>query len=411
MEIGVAKRVFGFTLGTPMGGYVTRKERLATHKLDEPALRAIALRNKQTLAVMVSADLLVITPEINQAVSDRVLPILPEGTVLFLHANHTHSSAGAFWNHRLARWFMGRYREAVFTRIVDTFSAAILEAVDDLQIGSAAVGTTRMPGMNENRRIAGADVDDRLTVARFDVEGKTKAALVAFAAHPVIAAEKDFHGMSGDYPAEICRMLEQDIPVVGFLQGAIGAVSPVWPDHIDDATEHIRFMAEPIVEKTRSILAGLKPLKSAKLQAGYEPIVKPPFGVDPFPKDWKWSPLLYYPAIKAWEALHTKKYADRTTSICGVRINDHVFVGFPADLGDLLSRTMSSDANKFDLTSTCLSHTGDFIGYVHRREDMDAHPPKESRGMFIYENFMNFHGKDTGDALMQANEKLLAQFV
>ena len=106
------------------------------------------------------------------------------------------------------------------------------------------------------------------------------------------------------------------------------------------------------------------------------------------------------------------QYADREVSAFGIRLGDTAILGFPADLGDKLSRDINRRAQEMGYSRcTCLSQTGDYIGYVHREQDMDALPPKGHRGMFLYENFMGFHGRLAGDRFVDASLSLLRQMM
>lgn len=397
MRVGASKRVFGFKHGTPLAGYVTRKERLAVKTLDDLHVRAFAFSDNGNNIVVCCLDLLVMTFELFQAIKAKTENHLPEDAVLFITCSHTHSSAGGYWDHRVARWFMGKFRQSVFDTIADATARAIIESWKDLEPATIAVGQTNIFGMNHSRRIPDAEVDNKLTLVRIDGPSGPKAVLARFSAHPVIAAEKDFYAFSADFPGYLCAKLEQQIPIAGFVQGVLGGVGPVWPDHIHDAKNHLNFMVQPMAEKAIRLFNSLKP-GPVSFSCGAKLIRQPPAGAQPFPKDWKLVPFILRPLVKLWDKAFDQKYAGRDIYLYGMRINKWGLLGFPADLGNGLAEAIIFNAKQLGYNlCDCCSQTGDYIGYVHSERDMDALSSWGATDMGMYENFMGFHGKNTGE--------------
>lgn len=407
MQVGTSKISFGFQAGIPLAGYVTRKERLADHSLGDLGVRAFALQKEQHGIVICCSDLLVMTHEINRKVHQNIKGKLPENTVLFLSCTHTHSSAGAYWEHKIARWFMGQYRPDIFDRIVATITDAICNAWADLEPGQIGIAKTRVYGMNESRRLKDDRVDDSLTVIRLDGQKKIKGALVRFSAHPVIASEKDFYALSPDYPGAVCGELEKEIPVAGFLQGALGGVAPVWPEHLNNAQKHIEFMAHPILQETKKLIESLESKGDADFACADILLHQPTPGADPYPASWRIAPIIYAPLVKLWDKLFANEYANRKIVLPGIRIGNHLLTGYPADLGNGLSEIIDFNARQMGYDGcVCCSQTNDYIGYVHSQRDMNALPAKGHRGMGLYENFMGFHGQMAGERFVLASREL-----
>ena len=73
LQAGWAKRIITPLIGTPMGGYSARKngkKSVGVH--DDLYVRAMALSDGQDLAVLVGSDMLIIPPNLSEAVRNNV---------------------------------------------------------------------------------------------------------------------------------------------------------------------------------------------------------------------------------------------------------------------------------------------------------------------------------------------------
>lgn len=226
-------------LGIELAGYY--KTRHADGVLDELEINALALSCGEERVVLFSVDHLGIIQEVatefRRHISE-VTGVPMEG--LYIHSTHTHTAP--FLNQNSEDELQREYYQMVYRKISD---AAVL-ALADLKpaqmgwgIGKAPniafVRRFRMndgsvmtnPGVDNPDIIAPiGDVDERVSILRFDREGAENIVLVHFANHPdTVGGNK----ISADWPGMTRRTVEQAIDQVKciFFNGTQGDVNHV----------------------------------------------------------------------------------------------------------------------------------------------------------------------------------------
>ncbi|MGL4550428.1 MAG: hypothetical protein ACRC33_04510, partial [Gemmataceae bacterium] len=107
-------------------------------------------------------------------------------------------------------------------------ATAAIQAFNAARPATLSVGAVDLPGWTVNRTRPGGPVDDRLTVWRFDDDGRRPlAAVVNFAGHPTVQMALGAADVSRDYPGQVTDLLERELPGVTavFLQGACGEIN------------------------------------------------------------------------------------------------------------------------------------------------------------------------------------------
>jgi hypothetical protein len=121
---------------------------------------------------------------------------------------------------------IGIYDERLLTFTADQIAKAVADADKQYQPVSAGTASTKIDGMNRNRRDAPL-VDNELTVTRLDgADGKPVAVLVNWTAHPTFSGPQTME-LTADWPGYLQREIEGFVPGATCLysNGAEGDVS------------------------------------------------------------------------------------------------------------------------------------------------------------------------------------------
>ena len=226
-------------LGIGLGGYF--KIRKAEAVLDELELNALALGCGDTRVVMLSMDHL----GIRQSLAERYRNHISECTgipadAVYIHCTHTHT--GPYLLEDSTDPLVQEYIQTVYHKMADAAVAAVQNmkpAKMGYAVGEAPniafVRRFRMkdgsiktnPGVNNPDIVAPiGDVDERVSVVRFDQEGGESLVLVNFADHPdTVGGNK----ISCDWPGFLRRTVEQALDNTRciFFNGAQGDVNHV----------------------------------------------------------------------------------------------------------------------------------------------------------------------------------------
>src|SRR5262249_18758134 len=129
-----------------LAGYGNRKGRPAAGVHDDLFVKAVALRVRGQLGVMVGADALIIPREVADAgvqTLEREAGLRREQ--IYLSATHTHGSLGGWGEGLLAEGFAGKFHPAARAWFASRIAAAVREAVADLQPASFGHGSFAAP--------------------------------------------------------------------------------------------------------------------------------------------------------------------------------------------------------------------------------------------------------------------------
>ncbi|MGC0274832.1 neutral/alkaline non-lysosomal ceramidase N-terminal domain-containing protein [Pseudactinotalea sp. Z1739] len=246
---------------TYLAGYASRSALGPAETVLAPLqLRTFVLGGRdEPPVVIVGADLLWWGEELVQALRTAVRADfgIPEQN-LVLHATHTHSGPQTC---RYMAPSLGKVDPNYLDHLRRTTLASIEAALGERSPVRVEIGRATAD-VSVNRRwarTAGAlpntPIDPELTAVRFvDESGRSRAAFVHFACHPVV---HHGHAFSPDFPGALTTELESDIaPVVMYLQGCCGDVNPdmYTPDGLfrDGAEPEIERMGQDLARTART---------------------------------------------------------------------------------------------------------------------------------------------------------------
>lgn len=390
-------------LGDPLGGVVTKEPRRTQHIRDRLFARALALALGDTRAVLVAVDILVITPELHAAAAARAsLPL----DALLVSASHTHSGLGAYWAPALPQRFMGPYEQVTFDRIAQAIADAATEALDDLAPARVQAASASVPGASLNRREPLGPIDSELQLVRFLRDERQPIDLWSFGAHPVIGCERAPNTATGDWPGEVTRRLQTQGAHALFFQGAVGGLSPLFPEFPLPFETHLRLVTDLLVTGVEAARAALVDLEPTRLSSRILRLSIPPSAcriVPPATLATRALELALLPA-RAWMA-HRGREARPPSGdapIHLIELGPIALLGTPCDLGVRVALALKSTLRSAGVRHPLVGSQCDaYVGYVHLPEDYAKTPPKPFRGIAYYENAMSLSGWDFGRRMVE----------
>lgn len=250
---GVAQRDITPEKPTPMWGYGARHDQLSQGALDPLLAKALVIQAGDAKLAIVGMDLgRGPTAAMLSRIRALVAPRGVEGVLIC--GSHTHHGPVIELTDEPG-FGAGKFDDAAeYSReLPDLVAEAILEADEKLEPVSLRVAARELT-FNRNRHAKHdpKPVDPLLSVIRFDrPDGSPLAALVHFAAHPVMRPG-DVLKFSADYPGALRAVVEEELnaPCV-FIQGAAGDLSPNPQPGVRGADEFGRALGLQAVELAR----------------------------------------------------------------------------------------------------------------------------------------------------------------
>jgi hypothetical protein len=232
----------------PLAGFGARKGAPATAIHDSIFVKAAALKVEDKFVVIVSADILIMPPNI----TDSVMKVLEENGIkrdqVFFSATHTHSSLGGWGPGFVGKEFSGEFNANLAKWLVQKISKAALLAVADLKQASISTGDFNAGKYTRNRLIGdlGTKNDDFSFLYIQQKEGK-KAVVGSFAAHSTCMGDENMQ-ISGDYPGFWQRKMEKSgIDLAIFMAGSMGSQTNRGEG---EGFEKPRFIGESLADST-----------------------------------------------------------------------------------------------------------------------------------------------------------------
>lgn len=240
----------------PIAGFGQLKTKYASGIHDSVFVRAIALKTGDQTNIIISAEMLIMPPNI----IDSVLVVMAErgidGSQLFFTATHTHSSIGGWGYGLLAKLMAGKRNPDIEKWLTMQIASTASEAMSDLKPAMIGAGSFEAPQFIRNRLTGNPQHNN----ASFDfivagqVNGK-KGIIGIFSAHSTTIGRKNTL-ISGDYPGYWSRKVERSIADMAmFCSGSTGGQSPAGEG---SAFESAAFIGESLADSVASKLHLIK---------------------------------------------------------------------------------------------------------------------------------------------------------
>lgn len=359
----------------PLGGYTARKPVPYEPGGDELRAKVIFLRQGKTEVALVTAEMLTIPESLADEVRKRISP----GITLFLHATHTHCAPDSQMLNRkmsldipgIARFnptWLEFYARRI-AEIIERARSAKAKPIDYLTRKSWEVTA------NRPRRKLGLP---RPEGASLELGDQT---IWSYAAHPTFFGSEEMHTRE-DWPGGLINRNES------IFSGAIGDLSPVATGN--SASEKIRNLVQSLRATSRQTQGMVEPLDSIQVETEPIELARP----TPHP-----TFAQSYRVSQGLANLVVRQFAPSKAQLVGVRLGSVVLVGIPGEPSGKLGWQIRSAGREFGFSQVwTISHVNGWIGYVLAPEDYDQGG---------YEATLGFYGREQGDRLVRAAQRLL----
>lgn len=369
----------------PLAGYGARKPKEWTAIHDSAFVRTIVLRQGTHQAALVTADLLVIHPELSQ----RVWETLPDGwskSQIYFSATHTHSGPGGWAPGLVGKLFSGTYDPQLVDWLATQIVGSIRQANANAQPGAIGYTEMQVPDLVRNRIVDSAQIDPYLKVLRLQ-SNANQGLWAVYSAHATCFS-KNFTELSGDYPAALLSALKQDttLAFAGFAAGAVGSMGPKVGGAEAENVQHMASHLHDELQMVRMINGSLQlPTLLHSFQVPL-PMRAPHFKITP---DLALRPYLFRYAFGGYPHFLSVLIVGRT-----------VLIGMPCDFSGELALPLYSAARERELNLIITSFNGDYAGYIINDQWYDL---KKYEALT-----MSWYGPDAGAYLTEVTERLLA---
>jgi hypothetical protein len=395
LEAGAAKLEIAPPLdwGVPLAG--NRKLRFTRAVGTRPEsvwARAVALRQGPRAGIVISADIMVISPELANRTLKAIQQVLPiTADQLMLVAAHTHSGPGGYWEGGLAEMSVGAYQERILDFLVDRLSRVAVDAWDDVREVTVATAEVDLEFTIKNRAWKGGPENPILGILRLQsVDGQRQIDLINYSAHPtnLLSGNNLF---TGDYPALMASLLDESGRSMLFMPGTIGDQKPSF-FRIRDGARRARLIADYLVREG---------LEKASFVAVRTPILETfefEVTMPPLQPRLRRTGMFGFWFARPWLA-HRVLPADLDqATVQIVRIGSAVLIGAPSDLATSVGLPLLAQARRLGLAASFVSMADDWIGYVMTEDEYLN---------VDYKSKTQFHGPQSGPVFSSVYQQVI----
>ncbi len=359
----------------PLAGYGAREPMEYDQILDSVFIRAIVLDNGLQRIAILSADLLIIHPEVMTALYIRAEEFGWSRNNIFLGATHSHSSIGGWAPGITGKLFSGEFNQDTQNLIVDRMVETLKKASSNLTPAAMNFVRNEMGLLVKNRLIKGGEDDPWMR--NILIQTKLGIATVsAFAAHATCFSVKS-RALTGDFPSYFHAQLAKD-SLIDFSLYMAGAVGSMGPDAVGlKEAEKAKHIGESLAKQV-SLLSRLGIVDKNQVELSSFRLRVPLR-----PPQAKISQNL---AMRPW--LFRVVFGDYHAEISILKIGKTLMIGTPCDFSGELAAPLYEYASEKGMNLIITSFNGGYMGYVTKDEWYD---------MAKYETrTMNWYGPDSG---------------
>ena len=360
----------------PLAGYGNRrpKEMMGVH--DSIYVNTTVINNGKNKIAIISADLLIIPPEVTLILKEKLFNIdwsLPE---IFLSATHTHSSLGGWApglvGNMIAGTYNTKYPELIASRILES----IQRAEKNLKRGAWSFNELSIPSLIRNRLVGNQGVTDPFLKLIALKSGIQEGIHVFYGAHATCLSSEN-RQMSRDYPGVFSDWMVSNTSL-DFAIYSAGAVASMAPGMgTQQEFERSQFVGKEMAKQVALIHQFGFPYED---QLNLKFLRIPLFLRHPTVKiseNWAFRPWIFN-----WAFGHS------SLEISMFQLNDLIMIGLPCDFSGELAVELYEYAKSKNLNLIISSFNGGYAGYVtdDKWYDLEKYEPRS----------MSWYGHDNG---------------
>ena len=351
----------------PLAGYGARKGQPATGINDSIFVKAMALKSQDQLLVFVTADLLILPPNVTDSLVVHLSETGLKRDQLVFSATHTHSAPGGFGYGRLGTEFAGNYHPDIVRWLVQQMSKAIHSAIDDLKPSRIGSGHFNAAEFTRNRLVNDLGTkNSNFNIVRVEQKGYNSAIIGSFAGHATTLGPENML-ISGDYPGYWARKTSQlTSSQAMFFAGSMGSQRPFGEGR---GFDRARFIGEALAERTADRYPSVAMHDSLVIATLSLKVNLPSPHIRITPKvslsSFLSRRIMSYP-------YHENVY------IQAVRIGNLIWLAIPGELSGELANQIINDIRDKGFECMITSFNGSYIGYIipGKYFYMDKYEPK-----------------------------------
>ena len=374
----------------PLAGFGQRRGKPAKDVHDSIFIKAIALREGQQKLVIVSADLLIMPPNI----IDSVIALLAgdglDRSQIFFSATHSHSSIGGWAYGFVGKQFAGKENRNIEKWLIQQIRKAVLNALSDLNPAMIGSGSFNASQYTRNRLIGkSGEKNNEFNFLVIEQTGKRKAIIGSYSAHATTLGDKNME-LSADYPGYWERKIEStSADIALFCAGSVGSQSPVGPGKGFELPKNIgEALADSLNMRLISIKLNEKPILSA-------------LSLKIFLPDYHFR---LTNNINVSTGLSKKLMpVPKNVYLQAMRINNMIWIFTPGDFSGESALLIKKDLAPHGFEAFVSSFNGSYVGYI---------VPGKYFNINNYETrLMGWFGPTMGDYIMDLIEKMIGDII
>lgn len=372
----------------PLAGFGGRNPKEFESVKDSIYIRTIVFDDEKQRAAYVSADLLIIPPEVTKHLKQMLPKMGWKIEQVFLSATHSHSSIGGWAPGLVGNMLAGTYDQKLPIALAEQIIESIRQASGKLASGHFSYNELQVPGLVKNRLTKSeGEIDPNFKIMGLK-SGDLSAYLTSYAAHATCLSRHS-HDLSGDFPARLVANLEKEdsIDFALYTAGAVGSMGPRTIEADDEYEEVIDF-GDKLTEYVR-LLELLEPTYVADVSLDF----------------WRIPLEIRAPMVKISRNIALKPwlfhffFGEYPIELSFLQLGNTIFIGLPGDFSGELALPLYESARKKGLNLVINSFNGGYIGYIIKDQWYDL-SKYEARTM-------SWYGPDNGAYISNVINKII----
>ncbi|MEO5979902.1 MAG: hypothetical protein ABIS36_17495 [Chryseolinea sp.] len=368
---------------TSTAGYGKRMGKQFTEVHDSIFVRTLVIKKGEDEVAIVSADLLIIPPEVTLLLEETLPDIGFDISKTYLGAIHTHNSIGNWQKGAMALMY-GQYDEDLVKFLTHQIRTSIEKARAGILASTIKTGMIPVKNAVSNRIRSDGPVDTLLRCIEISRVDSSKLLMMNFTAHATCLFSSDLE-LSRDYPGQLVDLMEdRGYDFAMFMAGAVGSHKGKVKEQGWPCIDELAGMISDAFIKGKD---SLKTDPENTVWINRVPLIL----TDPQMKiseSWRIRPWLF-------EAL----LGDYPEYLTVLRLGDLVMIGTPCDYSGEFYPTLDSLASSRNVRVMITCFNGGYIGYVT--------PTKYYDREHYETQLMNWYGPGNAEYLEACIEHLL----
>lgn len=359
VAIGWAKTNITPAQAIPMSGYGNRWGKSFETVLDSIYVGAISLVSSEKTISLVSADMLIIPPNVTEQLGKLLTADHISLNDIHLGATHTHHSIGSWGQKLIGRLFSGKYNPETEIHLSEKIREVILKSRENAVAGQVSyLESIYEEGIHNRLKLDQAGVKDpemrNLVFTRSD---STKAVFLTYGAHSTVLPSR-FLGLSKDYPGYYVSFVEEsnEFDFALYSAGAVGSMGYLTEgkDDFERAENLGHHLAEILLQAAASqeYLDASDSLSQTRVFSTWIKVPLP----DPSAR------ISLNFALRPW--IFAALFGEAQGDVKVTLINNNLVLGMPADFSGEIMVELDEYAKNKGLDLIITSFNGYYVGYI-----------------------------------------------